>query len=100
MILLIRLILIHSFMYYNLIINMNRQEQIQKAAKSYANKSIRDKGIAYLEFIEAVEWGDATLIEKASNWLRNQVYQEYPGGPLKRLITDDMIDQFIKTMKD
>lgn len=100
MILLIRLILIHSFMYYNLIINMNRQEQVQKAAKSYANKSIRDKGIAYLEFIEAVEWGDATLIEKASNWLRDQVYQEYPGGPLKRLITDDMIDQFIKKMKD
>lgn len=100
MILLIRLILIHSFMYYNLIINMSRQEQIQKAAKSYANKSIRDKGIAYLEFIEAVEWGDATLIEKARNWLRDQVYQEYPGGPLKRLITDDMIDQFIKTMKD
>lgn len=100
MILLIRLILIHSFMYYNLIINMSRQEQIQKAAKSYANKSIRDKGIAYLEFIEAVEWGDATLIEKASNWLRDQVYQEYPGSPLKRLISDDMIDEFIKAMKD
>lgn len=100
MILLIHLILIHLFMYYNLIINMSRQEQIQKAAKSYANKSIRDKGIAYLEFIEAVEWGDATLIEKACNWLRDQVYQEYPGGPLKRLISDDMIDQFIKTMEE
>lgn len=79
---------------------MSRQEQIQKAAKSYANKSIRDKGIAYLEFIEAVEWGDATLIEKACNWLRGQVYQEYPGGPLEKLIPDEMIDEFIKAMKD
>lgn len=52
---------------------MNRQEQIQKAAKSYANKSIRDKGIAYLEFIEAVEWGDATLIEKVCNWLKSKI---------------------------
>ena len=79
---------------------MSRQEQVQKAAISYANKSIRDKGTAYLEFIEAVEWGDATLIEKACNWLRDQVYQEYPGGPLERLITDEMIDQFIKTIKN
>lgn len=79
---------------------MTRQEQIQKAAFEYANKSIQDKGIAYLEFIEAAEWADATLIEKVCNWLREQVYQEYPGGPLERLITDEMIDQFIKTMKE
>lgn len=79
---------------------MTRDEQVKQAAISYANKSTRDKGIAYLEFIEAVEWADATLIEKACNWLRGQVYQEYPGGPLERLITDEMIDQFIKTMKD
>lgn len=79
---------------------MTRDEQVKQAAKSYANKSIRDKGIAYLEFIEAVEWADATLIEKACNWLRDQVYQEYPGGPLERLITDDMIDNFIKVMEE
>lgn len=79
---------------------MIRDEQVKQAAKSYANKSIRDKGIAYLEFIEAVEWADATLIEKACNWLRDQVYQEYPGGSLKRLISDEMIDEFIKAMKD
>jgi hypothetical protein len=79
---------------------MTRDEQVKQAAKSYANKSIRDKGIAYLEFIEAVEWADATLIEKMCNCLRGQVYQEYPGGPLERLITDEMIDQIIKTIKN
>lgn len=79
---------------------MTRNEQIRQAAQSYTNKSIRDKGIAYLEFIEAAEWADATLIEKVCNWLKDQVYQEYPGGPLERLITDDMIDQFIKTIKN
>jgi hypothetical protein len=79
---------------------MTRDEQVKQAAKSYANKSIRDKGIAYLEFIEAVEWADATLIEKMCNCLRGQVYQEYPGGPLERLITEEMIDQIIKTIKN
>jgi hypothetical protein len=79
---------------------MTRVEQIKQAAEYYAKKSIRDKGIAYLEFIEAVEWSDATLIEKMCNCLRGQVYQEYPGGPLERLITDEMIDQIIKTIKN
>lgn len=79
---------------------MTRNEQIKQAAEFYAKKSIRDKGIAYLEFIEAAEWADATLIEKMCNCLRGQVYQEYPGGPLERLITDEMIDQFIKTIKN
>lgn len=79
---------------------MTRNEQIKQAAEFYAKKSIRDKGIAYLEFIEAAEWADATLIEKMCNYLRGQVYQEYPGGPLERLITDEMIDQIIKTIKN
>lgn len=124
---------------------MNRQEQIQKAALEYVNKSIQDKGTAYLEFIEAVEWADHNpdednvytkqelremgfgfdlngnietpeecykraekyiehrknkFIDKACKWLRAQVYQEYPGSPLERLITDEMVDQFIETMKN
>lgn len=52
---------------------MNRQEQIQKAALEYASKSIQDKGIAYLEFIEAVEWADRSMIEKACQWLQDSV---------------------------
>lgn len=53
---------------------MNRQEQIQKAALEYVNKSIQDKGTAYLEFIEAVEWADETMIEKACKWLLDGGY--------------------------
>ena len=48
---------------------MARLEQIKEAAFEYANKSIQDKGIAYLEFIEAAKWADRTLIEKACEWL-------------------------------
>lgn len=44
---------------------MTRKEQVDKAALEYADKSIRDKGIAYLEFKEAVEWADRTMICKA-----------------------------------
>lgn len=82
-------------MYYNLIINMSRQEQIQKAAKSYANKSICDKGIAYLEFIEAVEWADATLIEKACEYLESSLKHDlgYYG-------TAEFVNAFRKAMED
>lgn len=48
---------------------MARLEQIKEAAFEYANKSIQDKGIAYLEFIEAAKWADRTLIEKIYEWL-------------------------------
>lgn len=50
---------------------MTRQEQIKEAAFEYANKSIQDKGIAYLEFIEVAEWADRTLIEKTCEWLES-----------------------------
>lgn len=43
-------------------------------------------------------WQKKELIKKACDWLRKQVYQEYPGGPLERLITDEMIDNFKKVV--
>lgn len=35
-------------------------------------------------------------IEKACKWMKEQVYQEYGGGPLERLIPDTMIENFMK----
>ena len=37
-------------------------------------------------------------IEKACEWLKEQVYQEYGGGPRERLIPDTMIEEFRKSM--
>ena len=39
-------------------------------------------------------------IEKACKWLKEQVYQEYGGGPLERLIPDTMIEEFRKAMEE
>lgn len=35
-------------------------------------------------------------IENACKWMKEQVYQEYGGGPLERLIPDTMIEDFRK----
>ena len=39
-------------------------------------------------------------VEKACKWMKEQVYQEYGGGPLERLIPDTMIENFMKNMEE
>ena len=39
-------------------------------------------------------------IDKACKWLKEQVYQEYGGGALERLIPDTMIEEFRKSMEE
>ena len=40
------------------------------------------------------------IIEKACNWMRQQMYQEYAGAPFERLISDDLIEDFVKSMEE
>ena len=49
---------------------------------------------------EAAKWADKTMIEKAVKWMKEQVYQEYGGGPLERLIPDERIEDFRKAMEE
>jgi hypothetical protein len=51
-------------------------------------------------FIEGAKWADKTMIEKACDWMKEQVYQEYGGGPLERLIPDTRIECFRKVMEE
>lgn len=39
-------------------------------------------------------------IDKACKWMKEQVYQEYGGGPLERLIPDTSIEEFRKAMEE
>ena len=39
-------------------------------------------------------------VEKACKWMKEQVYQEYGGGPLERLIPDIMIENFMKDIEE
>ena len=47
---------------------MTRKEQIMNAAMFYSKKN-KIEPIPYLDFIEAAEWADRTMIEKACNIL-------------------------------
>lgn len=51
-------------------------------------------------FQEGAEWADKTMIEKSIQWMKEQVYQEYGGGPLERLIPDTRIEEFRKAMEE
>lgn len=57
--------------------------------------------------IKSVKHKDNTLavsarkhtIQQTIDWMRKQTYQEYPGGPMERIITDDMIKEYIKEVE-
>jgi hypothetical protein len=38
-------------------------------------------------------------IQQTIDWMRKQTYQEYPGGPMERIITDVMIKEYIKEVE-
>ena len=38
-------------------------------------------------------------IRQTIDWMRKQTYQEYPGGPMERIISDDMIKEYIKEVE-
>ena len=82
---------------------MKRREQIEKEATNYINSdavSPMNMQLAFGDFINGEQWADKTMIEKACYWMKEQVYQEYGGGPLERLIPDTRIEDFRKAMEE
>lgn len=83
---------------------MTRKEEIrQEAHRKYPYEGgikglICENSIPI--FIKGAEWADKTMIEKACEWMKGQVYQEYGGGPLERLIPDTRIEEFRKVMEE
>lgn len=84
---------------------MTRRKEINQQAEEYrqpyrdggyrlSSKDVRDA------FEEGAEWADKTMLDKACEWMKGQVYQEYGGGPLERLISDERITDFRKAMED
>ena len=51
-------------------------------------------------FSDAIEWARKEVISKVCEWLKEQVYQEYGGGPCERLIPDTIIEEFRKAMEE
>lgn len=40
------------------------------------------------------------FIGKTIEWMKSIVFQEYPGAPKERIITDDMIEEYKKVIED
>lgn len=51
---------------------MTRKEQIMDAAMFYAKKN-ENTPIPYLDFIEAAEWADRTMLFRISEYLRGKL---------------------------
>lgn len=80
---------------------MKRFKEKADAAVAYADESTSEhKGLVFLDFLAGADWADGTMIDKACEWLEQQVYQEYGGGPLERLVPDERIADFRKAMED
>ena len=77
---------------------MTRKEEILKASVSWTDKTLTVK--EEKAFQAGAKWADKTMIEKAIEWMKEQVYQEYGGGPFERLISDERIMDFRKAMEE
>lgn len=40
------------------------------------------------------------FINKTIEWMKSIVYQEYPGAPKERVITDSMIEEYKKVIEN
>ena len=75
-----------------------REREILKASVSWTDKTLtvnEEKA-----FQAGAKWADKTMIDKVCDWMKEQVYQEYGGGPLERLIPDTRIEEFRKAMEE
>lgn len=86
-------------------------KSIEERAKKYSKKQCV-KPVAYNSYITGAteqkaiddeanyKQGYHDAVKKACKWMKEQVYQEYGGGPLERLIPDTMIENFMKNMEE
>lgn len=72
---------------------MTRKEEIMDAAMYFAKKN-KNNPIPYLDFVEAVEWADRTMIERLRNKLQECVYDSYFE------MHEDYIENFCKELME
>lgn len=70
-----------------------------KWADEHPNKDLKKLSRKAESYDKLVSKGFVN-IEMVCAWMKEQVYQEYPGGPFERVITDEMIKNFKKIMEE
>ena len=68
---------------------MTRREEIEKTANEFY------KGDKVSTFVVAAQWADKTMIEKACEWIKKEVLDDYQG-----VIWDDIVEDFRKAMEE
>ena len=87
---------------------MTRKEEIEKKADEisakYGNSKVfptEEECVAYNTAIEMAKWADHTMIEKAIEWLRENIYNRvYECGDKLGFPTADFIEDFKKAMEE
>lgn len=82
---------------------MKRTKEILNYANSFKGKGMENeelKEIIRLAIIDGAMWADKTMIEKVCDYLKKLVYQNYPGGPLERMVDDEYLEELREAMKE
>lgn len=71
---------------------MTRDEQMWEAVEQvHGNLSRREAFVT----LTALEWADKTMIEKACEWIKKEVLDDYQG-----VIWDNIVEDFRKAMEE
>lgn len=84
----------------NVLKNLKEREMtnIENKALEYAGHNCNKASDEYVAAKNAFEEGADYAIERALEWMREQVYQEYGGGPLEKLVPEERIADFLETI--
>ena len=78
---------------------MTREEEIQKLIDEETGVDNYGSSDYQIGVCDGVRLADKTTIEKTCKWMKGLTYQEFPGGPLERLITDELIEDYLKIIE-
>ena len=84
---------------------MTRKELIEKAAAEKASIATEDKGLRYLDFVNAAEWADRTMLARICEWLEKHDMTEhirtiYTGTCSISFDKQGLIDALCKAMEE
>ena len=84
---------------------MTRKELIEKAAAERASIATEDKGLRYLDFVDAAEWADRTMLARICEWLEEHDMTEhirtiYTGTCSISFDKQGLIDALCKAMEE
>ena len=82
---------------------MTRKEEREHAAYDFVytdSETVENHILGFNFFTMGARWADRTMLDKVCDYLKKLVYQEYPGGPSERMISDECLEELRKAMEE